>query len=107
MATGQVELDSSAAQVFETLPVGLNATCQIISKEVKNALYIPNEAVRDLGNNQYAVFVVGSDGALKLTTVEIGIADLTHTEITSGLKAGDVVSTGITETTSNTNSTSK
>lgn len=107
MATGQVKLDSSAAQVFETLPVGLNATCQIISKEVKNALYIPNEAVRDLGNNQYAVFVVGSDGALKLTTVEIEIADLTHTEITSGLKEGDVVSTGITETTSNTNSTSK
>jgi hypothetical protein len=53
------------------------------------------------------VFVVGSDGNLQLKTVEIGIADLTHTEITSGLKEGDVVSTGITETTSNTTSTSK
>jgi HlyD family secretion protein len=104
VATGQVELDAPAATVFETLPLGLNATVQVISKEVKDALYVPNEAVRDLGNNEYAVFVVGSDGALKLTPVEVGIADITHTEITSGLNLGDVVSTGITETTSNTTS---
>ena len=93
--------------MFENLPLGLNANTQIISKEVKDALYVPNEAVRDLGNNQYAVFVVSSDGTLELTPVEIGIADITHTEITSGLKEGDVISTGLTETTSNSKSTSK
>ena len=100
VATGQVELDASAAKTFADLPIGLNATTLIISKDVKDALYVPNEAVRDLGNNQYGVFVVGSDGTLQLTMVEIGIADLTHTEITSGLKEGQVVSTGLTETSS-------
>jgi len=107
VATGQVQLDASAVKTFEDLPLGINATVQIISKDVKDALYVPNEAVRDLGNNQYAVFVVSSDGSLKLTPVEIGIADITHTQITSGLKVGDVVSTGLTETTSNTSTTSK
>ena len=105
VAQGVVLLDSGAAQTIEKLPLGLSASVEVISKEVNNAVLVPNEALKDLGGNQYAVFVVGSDGTLRLTTVEIGMADSTYTQITSGLKVGDVVSTGVTQTSTNKSST--
>jgi multidrug efflux pump subunit AcrA (membrane-fusion protein) len=66
---------------------------------------VPNEALKSLGDKQYAVFVVGNDGTLRLTPVQIGIADATYTQVTSGLKAGEVVSTGVTQTTKSSSTT--
>ncbi len=107
VAQGLVLLDSQSAKTLETLPLGLSASVEVISKEVKNAVLVPNEALKSLGDKQYAVFVVGNDGTLRLTPVEIGIADATYTEVTSGLKAGEVVSTGVTQVTSKSSSTTK
>ncbi|MFN8413893.1 MAG: hypothetical protein U0Z26_16045 [Anaerolineales bacterium] len=79
------------------LPLGTSAAADIIGGEAKDAILVPIEALHDAGNNQYAVFVM-KDGEPRLQIVEIGIKDLTYVEIKSGLKQGDVVTTGIAET---------
>jgi HlyD family secretion protein len=107
VAQGLVLLDSGSTKTLETLPLGLSASVEVISKEVNNAILVPNEALKSLGDKQYAVFVVGNDGTLRLTPVQIGMADATYTEVTSGLKAGEVVSTGVTQTSSKASSTTK
>jgi len=107
VAQGLVLLDSSSAKTLETLPLGLSASVEVISKEVQNAVLVPNEALKSLGDKQYAVFVVGDDGTLRLTPVQIGIADATYTEVTSGLKVGEVVSTGVTQTSSKSSTTTQ
>lgn len=107
VAQGLVLLDAGAAQTLETLPLGLSSSVEVISKEVKNAVLVPNEAIKSLGDKQYAVFVVGSDGTLRLTPVQIGIADATYTQVTSGLKVGEVVSTGVTQVSNKSSSTAQ
>jgi hypothetical protein len=42
--------------------------------------------------------LVMKNGEPRLQLVEIGIQDTTSVEITSGLNAGDIVTTGIAET---------
>lgn len=81
-----------------SLPVGLNAAVDVISARTQNAVLIPIEALRDLGDGTYAVFVMDTSGELILRMVEIGLQDLTSVEITSGLSAGEIVSTGIVAT---------
>jgi RND family efflux transporter MFP subunit len=107
VAQGLVLLDPGAAQTLETLPLGLSSSVEVISKEVKNAVLVPNEAIKSLGDKQYAVFVVGSDGTLRLTPVQIGIADATYTQVTSGLKVGEVVSTGVTQVSNKSSATAQ
>lgn len=85
------ELDVNRSQA--SLPLGLNATVDVIAGKTVNAVLIPIEALRKLGNGEYAVFVV-ENGEPTLRLVEIGLQDLTFVEITSGLKAGEIVSTG-------------
>lgn len=91
---GLIELDQSTSKALQSYPIGLNASVELIKQESKNTLFIPKEALRDLGNNEYAVFVLGSDGRLRLTTVKIGLTDSTRAEIKQGLTAGQIVSTG-------------
>jgi len=83
-----------------TVPLleGLNASVEIISGKAEDALLVPVEAVRDLGDGQVGVFVVGEDGQPRLTLVEVGLTDGTFTEIKSGLEVGQVVTTGAVET---------
>jgi len=98
MANAVVKLDPGSAKALQTLPLGLNATVTIISNEANGVLLVPLEAVRDLGNNQTVVFVLGQDGKLRLKQVKVGLSDTTQSEILSGLNEGDVVSTGIAST---------
>ena len=98
VAQGLVELDATQAKTLQSLPLGLNATVTIIDKQVANALLVPSQALKDLGNQEYAVFVVGSDGQLRFTPVQVGITDSTSAEILSGLQAGEQVSTGTAAT---------
>ena len=77
---------------------GMSAEVEIIAGEAKNALLVPAQALRELAAGSYAVFVVQPDGQLKLTPVTIGLRDFANVQILSGLKAGDVVSTGTVET---------
>ncbi len=98
LVTGQVTLDASAVQALQAFPLGLNATVEVIRQQAKNAVLVPIEALRDLGNGDYAVFKVDQAGKLHLTSVKVGIKDTTHAEILSGLKEGDTVSTGTAQT---------
>jgi len=79
-----------------TLPVGLNASVDIIAGRAEDAVLVPVEALRELGPDEYAVFVV-EDGEPKLRIVQVGLVDITSAEILSGLQAGEIVTTGIVQ----------
>src|SRR5271157_2131159 len=65
------------------------------------ALVQNKQALLELSPNNYAVFVmVGGKPTLRIVTV--GLQDPTYAEIKTGVKAGDVVTTGIQATTANT-----
>lgn len=96
--SGMIVLDESENISSSYLIEGLNATVEIISGEATNALLVPIEAVRDIGDGEYAVFVVQQDGTYALQVVEVGLMDATYAEIKSGLQVGDTVSTGAVET---------
>lgn len=94
---GLVSLDADSFSKPEGLPMGLNATVDIIGGRAENAVLVPVEALRDLGDGDYAVFVV-ENGQPRLRVVEVGLQDYTYAEITSGLNGNETVSTGIVET---------
>lgn len=77
---------------------GMTASVEVISAEAQNAVLLPVEAIHDIGDGDYAVFVEGEDGTLTLVVVEVGLNDGTYAEIKSGVTAGQKVSTGMLET---------
>ncbi|MBT3239576.1 MAG: HlyD family efflux transporter periplasmic adaptor subunit [Chloroflexi bacterium] len=94
--TGLVKLDESAYEVVQKLPIGSNASVDVISARTENAILVPVEAIRKISEDEYAVFVM-EDGETKLKIVEVGLIDITYAEILSGIKVGDIVTTGILE----------
>jgi HlyD family secretion protein len=78
---------------------GMNAEVEVISAESRDTLLVPLQALRELGPDQYGVFVVLPDGELELRVVKVGLTDFANAEILSGLQVGDVVSTGVGEPT--------
>jgi multidrug efflux pump subunit AcrA (membrane-fusion protein) len=78
------------------LPLGSTATVDVIGGRADNAMLIPIEALHPAGD-QYTVFVM-ENGKPTLHVVQVGIQDQVSVEIRSGLQAGDVVTTGISET---------
>lgn len=92
-----VQLNPDSFAKPQTLPVGLNATVEVIGGRAENALLVPVEALRELSAGEYAVFVM-EDGEPKLRLVDVGLMDFTFAEIVSGLELGDTVTTGIVET---------
>jgi multidrug efflux pump subunit AcrA (membrane-fusion protein) len=92
-----VQLDADSFAKPQTLPVGLNASVDVIGGRADNALLVPVEALRELSPGEYAVFVL-EDGEPQLRFVEVGLMDFTFAEILSGLEAGETVTTGIVET---------
>lgn len=95
-----------AAVVWASLPrdldikllSGMSAEVEVVAGESKNTLLVPVQALRELAPGSYSVFVVQVDGSLKMAPVTVGLKDYANAEILSGLKAGDVVSTGAVET---------
>ncbi len=90
----------SAVQAWATLDLsgngtrllsGMAAQVEVVQAEASNVLLVPLEALRDLGDGQYAVFVVRTDGSLEMRPVEVGLQDLVNAEIRSGLQAGETV----------------
>jgi RND family efflux transporter MFP subunit len=81
----------------QDLPLGLAVTVDVIGGRAENALLVPVEALRQLDEGEYAVFVM-VNGQPRLQQVEVGLQDYTYAEIKSGLEQGDVVTTGIVET---------
>jgi HlyD family secretion protein len=82
-----------------TLLGGMNAEVEVISAESRDTLLVPLQALRELGTDQYAVFVVQPDGEMALRPVEVGLMDFVNAEIISGLELGEVISTGVEEST--------
>lgn len=93
---GLVELDPSSFSKPFNLPLGLNASVDIIGGRSENTILIPIESLRPLGDGSFAVFVL-ENGEPKLRMVEVGLTDFTTAEILSGLKVGEEVTTGIVE----------
>ncbi len=97
---GLVQLDLSndaGASDPIGLPLGVSASVDVISAQVENAVLVPVQALHELSAGNYAVFIM-ANGKPTLRQVEVGLQDATYAEIKSGLKAGDVVTTGLMET---------
>ena len=92
-----VQLDTNSFAKPQTLPVGMNATVEVIGGQAENTVLVPVEALRELSAGQYAVFVMEDDEPT-LRMVEVGLMDFTFAEILSGVEAGEVVTTGLVET---------
>ena len=95
MVEGFAQLIKSVDQIG--LPVGVDANIDVISGQATNAVLVPVEALHQLADNSYTVFVM-VNGKPTLRSVEVGLKDDTYAEIKSGLNAGDVVTTGVVET---------
>jgi multidrug efflux pump subunit AcrA (membrane-fusion protein) len=93
----QVKLDPDSFSKPSSLPVGSNASVDVIGGRAESAILVPVEAVRELGPDEYAVFVM-ENGEPRLRVVTVGLMDYTSAEITSGLQAGEVVTTGVVDT---------
>jgi HlyD family secretion protein len=91
-----VQLDQESLNPLVELPVGLSASVDVIAGKATNAVLVPIEALRELDPGEYAIFVVENDQP-KLRVVQVGLMDLTTAEIKSGLQAGEIVSTGVTQ----------
>lgn len=93
-----VLLDADSFAKPQVLPIGLNASVDVIGGEAENALLVPVEALREIDAGEYAVFVIDDDGNPSLHPVTVGLIDFTFAEIIDGLEEGQYVSTGIVET---------
>lgn len=93
-----VSVWASFAKPEFTILSGMNLEAEVIAGEALDALIIPKQALRELEPGVFAVFIVGANGQLILTPVEVGLMDYANAEILSGLQPGDIVSTGNVET---------
>ncbi len=75
------------------LPVGLNASVDIITGRVDESVLVPVEALRHDGSGVTRVYVL-RDGTWEQIKVSVGLEDLTTAEILDGLVAGDIVAIG-------------
>lgn len=79
------------------LPSGSAASVDVVGGRAENAVLVPVEALHEFEDGKYSLFVM-ENGMLRLRIVQVGLQDLSEAEITSGLNAGDIVSTGVVET---------
>jgi RND family efflux transporter MFP subunit len=96
MVEGLALLDKSVDEIG--LPIGVEASIDVISGQANNAVLIPVEALHQLSDGSYTVFVMTQGGKPVLRVVTVGLKDDTYAEIKSGLTAGGVVTTGVVET---------
>jgi multidrug efflux pump subunit AcrA (membrane-fusion protein) len=80
----------------DKLMLGMNASVDVIGGRATKAVLVSVDALHQISDGVYGVFVQ-ENGTLKFKTVEVGIMDTFNAEIKSGLKVGDVVSTGLVE----------
>ena len=58
---GLVELDSSALEVGQKLPLGLSATVDVIAGKIDNALLVPVDALHEQTDGSYTVYVMNGE----------------------------------------------
>ncbi len=83
----EIAFDATGTQVKP----GMSVTASIITAADQNVLTVPNSAVKTSGGQSYVQVLV--NGKPQQKPVQIGTANDTDTEITSGLNAGDEVVT--------------
>lgn len=89
---------SLPAEMGFSLMSGMTVDAEVIAGESLKTLIVPVQALRELAPGSYAVFIVDANGQLVMTPVTVGLRDFANAEILSGVKVGDVVSTGTVET---------
>jgi len=89
---------SLPAETDFNLMSGMTVDAEVIAGESLQTLIVPVQALRELAPDSYAVFIVDGNGQLVMTPVTVGLRDFANAEILSGVKIGDVVSTGTVET---------
>ena len=89
---------SLPAETDFNLMAGMTVDAEVIAGESLQTLIVPVQALRELAPDSYAVFIVDANGQLVMTPVTVGLRDFANAEILSGVKIGDVVSTGTVET---------
>ncbi|MFT5195967.1 MAG: HlyD family secretion protein [Candidatus Promineifilaceae bacterium] len=93
-----VQLDPSD-DLPAVMPLGANASVEVIGASATNALIVPIESLREISEGSYGIFVVPAEGAEpEFRLVEVGLQDFTFAEIFSGVELGETVTTGIIET---------
>ncbi len=90
VVSGLVQMDPTSSHLL----IGMSAAVDVIVGRTHNAVLIPISALHEYAPGQYAVFVM-RNGRLSVDFVKVGLKDSSTAEITSGLSAGDVVSTGL------------
>ncbi len=95
---GTIQLDLAEDEELPISMQGLTASVKIIKGRAEDALLIPVQALREICDDEFAVYVVDDAGKMTLKTVSVGLMDSVNAEILSGLEAGDRVSTGLSET---------
>ena len=100
---GLVQLDDNAVKIVSQLPLGLNTTVTLVGGKADNVLLAPVSAVKTQINGEHTVDVV-SGGQTQRTVVTVGLENADYVEITSGLKEGDIVSTGVISSSSSSSS---
>ena len=92
----RLDLDEASTAQVVSLPLGVNAAVDVIAGRAEGANLVPVEALRQIGPDEYTVFVVQGE-ELALRTVEVSLIDITFAAVTDGLQPGEIVSTGIVE----------
>lgn len=88
-----VQFDEQYLENIRSLPIGLNASADIIVGQASNAVLIPIEALKQNTAGEYFVYVISSENTFQ-QSVTVGLRDYTSAEITSGLYPGDSVVVG-------------
>ena len=97
LVKGIAQLDNVSEILKSNLMLGLNGSVDVIGGEARNAALVSVDALHEVSPGVYGLFV-RNNGALTFTRVEIGIMDSINAQVISGVKTGDVVSTGLLET---------
>jgi HlyD family secretion protein len=85
-----VRLDADSYAKPTPLPIGLNASIDVIAGKAINAVLIPVEALVNVSIQQSIVYVI-ENGEIQPREVTVGLVDFTSAEITAGIEAGEVV----------------
>ena len=88
-----IDLDAAATDTVSKLPLGLSASVDIIAGETRNAVLVPVEALHELSNGRYMVYVMTGEN-IEERAVTVGLRDYTTAEITDGLAAGESIAIG-------------
>jgi membrane fusion protein (multidrug efflux system) len=80
--------------VPDAVPVGTFGNIVIKTGEKDRVILVPRQAVyHDDELDQYFVWRIQGDSLALLTRVQVGLSDSSRTQITSGIKSGDIVAT--------------